>query len=117
MDAAVHLKHLVFHGRGGLWSQPREVIAVVDGIGGWSVFGPDAPPCSRPWRRDPLWLCILLAGCLLLLSGCAVYADPYPYAYSAPPPPPAGVYAAPAPVVVAPYPYWGWRWHNGYRRG
>ena len=71
MDAAVHLKHLVFHGRGGLWSQPREVIAVVEGIGGWSVFGPDAPPCSRPWRRDPLWLCILLAGCLLLLSGCA----------------------------------------------
>jgi len=44
---------------------------VAHGIADWSVSGPDAPPCSRPRQHHLLLPCILLLGCLLLLSGCA----------------------------------------------
>jgi hypothetical protein len=40
---------------------------------------------------------------VLLLGGCAVYAEPVP--------PAAGIYVEPPPaVVVAPGPWWGWGW-------
>lgn len=47
---------------------------------------------------------------VLLLGGCAVYADPVP--------PGPGVYVAPPPaVVIAPRPWWGWGWgwHGRWR--
>ncbi len=47
---------------------------------------------------------------VLLLGGCAVYAEPVP--------PVAGIYVAPTPaVVVAPRPWWAWggEWHHRWR--
>jgi hypothetical protein len=43
---------------------------------------------------------------VLLLGGCAVYAEPVP--------PAAGIYVDPPAVVVAPGPWWGWGWGGGW---
>jgi hypothetical protein len=44
---------------------------------------------------------------VLLLGGCAVYAEPVP--------PSAGIYVAPPPaVVIAPRPWLGWGWGGGW---
>jgi hypothetical protein len=44
---------------------------------------------------------------VLLLGGCAVYAEPVP--------PSAGIYVAPPPAVfIAPRPWWGWGWGGGW---
>ncbi len=66
-----------------------------------------------------LALAVALAGIMLAVNGCAVYATPYPYSggyygYA----PYGGYYGYPSSVYLGVWPrYYGWGWRGGYGWG